>query len=132
MYRKIVMLALAGLLFGAAATLFAAPGDMDPSSAYVDTGLKLTEFCINATPGNPPYEVFRWRDGRGRIWEAIVTNTRSQGFDYADGSSISLPTAGLFTTVRTDLGITNAKIQAAVQSLKTAAIVVMPGTVQSN
>lgn len=105
----------------------AAPGDIVPTTPRADpTGPVLTEFCISSAP----HARFVYRDGTGHTYEAVIRNGTSTGFNYATGVETRVSTPSLFTTVRTDLGITNARMTTAVGSVRTAGVIVAPGTIQ--
>lgn len=103
----------------------AAPGDITPQTPKTDTGLSLEEICFRQGTA-----VYRWSDGFGRGYEAVVKNGTSTGFNYATGEKTSVATPGLFTTVRGSIGITNAKVTTSVTDVRTAGVIVLPGSIQ--
>lgn len=116
---------MGGLQF--AEQVIAAPGDVVPTSPRTDTGLTLDRICLDA---DGPTAILVYTDSFGHTRTARVRNGTSTGFDYATGAPVSVSTPNAFTTFRSDLGVTNAKVTTAVGNVRTAGIIVMPGTIQ--
>ncbi len=125
------LVALGGIAAGAlmmdGVESLAAPGDVVPTSPRTDTGLTLDRVCFDA---DGPHAQLVYRDGFGASRIAVVRNGTSHGFNYATGAPLNVATPSGFTDFRQAIGITNAKMTAAVDGLKTAGVIAVTGTVQ--
>ena len=128
------IVALAGVAGGAVLVasldgdraVVAAPGDVTLTAPRIDTSFQLEEICLNRAP----YAAVRYRDGSGRLREVVIRNGESTGYDYAADRAARISTPTGFTDFRASLGVTNARIKAAVDAAKASGVLVVPGTVQ--
>lgn len=124
------LVALGGIAAGVALTDFAAsveaaPGDIVPTTPRVDTGPVLNRVCFEAGRMEA-----HWVDSFGRHYEATIRNGNSDGWNYATGAKTVVSTPTGFTQARANFGITGTTIQTAITAMRTAGIIVIPGTIQ--
>jgi hypothetical protein len=131
MDKKLIGLALTAMLAGGVGISMMAdaanevPGDVTPAAPKQDTGLLLTEICVRRDAS----ATLQYRDSFSRGFQVIVRNGTSTGFNYATGETVEVATPNAFTALRGDLGITNARMTNAVTNVRTAGLIVVPGTI---